>query len=145
MAETQDGPGLLPGTKALADGKNFASIATLLPSGLIQNHIVWVASEGDRLVVNTEVHRRKFRNIQRDDRVTLLIRDESDPYHYAEVRGHATETRTGPEARAHIDELSRKYNGTDYPPEAIKSERVMIFVTPERQTIIDQNRTHEVE
>ena len=26
-----------------------------------------------------------------------------------------------------------------YPPEAIKSERVILWITPERQTIIDQN------
>lgn len=143
MAETKDGPGLLPDTRALAQGQNFVSMATLLPSGLIQNQILWVDVDGDRLVVNTEVHRAKFRNLQRDDRVTLLIRDEADPYHYAEVRGRATETRTGPEARAHIDALSRKYNGHDYPADAIKTERVMVFVTPERQTVVDQNRDRE--
>ena len=51
-----------------------------------------------------------------------------------------TGTTTGPEAREHIDELSRKYTGKDYPPDAIKSERVMLTVTPRRQTIIDQNK-----
>jgi hypothetical protein len=47
---------------------------------------------------------------------------------------------TGPEAREHIQELSRKYTGNDYPPDAIKSERVILWVTPRRQTIIDQNK-----
>lgn len=145
MAETKDGPGLLPATRALADGKNFAAMATLLPSGLIQNQVVWVGRDGDRLVVNTEVHRRKFRNLEADDRVTLLLIDAADPYHYAEVRGHVSEARTGPEARANIDELSQKYNGVDYPAENIKTERVLLFVTPQRQTIVDQNRTHEAD
>jgi hypothetical protein len=57
---------------------------------------------------------------------------------YAEVRGEVTRTTTGPEAREHIDELSRKYNGADYPPDNIKSERVILWVTPQRQTIVDQ-------
>ncbi len=142
MVSTQDGPKLLPGTRTLAEGKNFAAISTVLPSGLIQSQIVWVDVDGDRLVVNTEVHRAKFRNIERDDRVTLLIRDETDPHHYAEVRGHASETRTGPDARANIDALAQKYTGEDYPRDNIKSERVMIFVTPVRQTVVDQTGKH---
>jgi hypothetical protein len=56
------------------------------------------------------------------------------------VRGEVTRTTTGPEAREHIDELSRKYTGSDYPPDAVKSERVILWITPRRQTIIDQNK-----
>ncbi|SDU88906.1 PPOX class probable F420-dependent enzyme [Microlunatus sagamiharensis] len=142
MPATKDGPGLLPGTRRLAEGRNFGSIATLLPSGAIQNQVIWVHTDGDRVTVNTEVHRAKYRNVERDDRVTLLITDATDPYHYAEVRGHVTETRTGPDARADIDALSQKYNGTDYPAEGIKSERVILYITPERQTVVDQTGTH---
>jgi PPOX class probable F420-dependent enzyme len=142
MPATKDGPGLLPGTRRLAEGRNFASIATLLPSGAIQNQVIWVHTEGDRLVVNTEVHRAKYKNVEHDDRITVLVRDETDPYHYAEVRGHVTETRTGPDARANIDAMSQKYNGVDYPPDGIKSERVILYITPERQTVVDQTGTH---
>ena len=56
------------------------------------------------------------------------------------MRGEVTETITGPEARAHADELSHKYKGQDYPDDAIKSERVMLVVTPQRQTLVDQNK-----
>ena len=142
MPTTKDGPGLLPGTRRLAEGRNFAAIATLLPSGAIQNQVIWVHTDGDRLTVNTEVHRAKARNVERDNRITLLIIDETDPYHYAEVRGRVTEARTGPDARADIDTLAQKYFGTDYPAEGIKSERVILFITPERQTIVDQTGTH---
>jgi len=58
--------------------------------------------------------------------VTLTIRNEENPYHYAEVRGEVVETVTGQEARDHIDELSRKYHDADYPPDNIVSERVML-------------------
>jgi PPOX class probable F420-dependent enzyme len=142
MPQTKDGPGLLPGTRKLAEGRNFAAIATLLPSGAIQNQVIWVDTDGDRLTVNTEVHRAKFRNVEHDDRITMLIIDATDPYHYAEVRGHVTETRTGPDARADIDALSQKYNGVDYPAGGIKSERVILFITPERQTLVDQSGSH---
>ena len=45
----------------------------------------------------------------------------------------------GQEARDHIDELSQKYHGQDYDPDDIKSERVMLWIVPERQTITNQS------
>ena len=48
------------------------------------------------------------------------------------------ETVTGQEARDHIDELSQKYHGQDYNPDDIKSERVMLWIVPSRQTFVDQ-------
>jgi PPOX class probable F420-dependent enzyme len=139
MADTRNGPDLHPMTEELASGANFAAVSTILPSGRIQTQILWVGIKDGRLVLNTETHRRRYRNLQRDPRITVLIRDEKDPYRYAEVRGEVTEFTTGDEARAHVDEVAHKYFGKDYPPEAIKSERVILWITPERQTIIDQN------
>jgi len=139
MADTRDGPELHPMTEELASGRNFASVSTLLPSGRIQTQVLWVGIKDGSLVINTETHRKRFENIEKDARITVLIRDEQDPYRYAEVRGQVERTTTGDEARKHIDELAQRYTGGDYPPDAIKSERVILWITPERQTIIDQN------
>jgi PPOX class probable F420-dependent enzyme len=136
MAATKNGPELHPTTLELASGPNFGVITTVLPSGKLQNHYIWVGTDGERLVVNTEVHRQKFKNIERNPNVTLTIRDEQDPYRYAEARGEVVETVRGQEARNHIDELSQKYNGEPYPPENIKSERVMVWIVPSRQTVV---------
>ena len=136
MAATKNGPELHPTTEELASGPNFGVITTVLPSGNLQNHYIWVGTDGERLVVNTEVHRQKYKNVELDSRVTLTIRDEQDPYRYAEVRGEVVETVTGQEARDHIDELSQKYNGQPYDPNDIKTERVMLWIVPNRQTIV---------
>jgi len=136
MAATKDGPELHPTTEELANGPNYGVITTVLPSGKLQNHYIWVGTDGERLVVNTEVHRKKYKNVERDPNVTLTIRDEQDPYRYAEVRGEVVEAVRGQEARDHIDKLSRKYNGQDYDPDDIKSERVMLWIVPSRQTVV---------
>ena len=47
------------------------------------------------------------------------------------MRGRVVETVRGPEARAHIDSLSRKYRGKDYDESAITSERVILRIAPE--------------
>jgi PPOX class probable F420-dependent enzyme len=139
VPDTKNGPELHPDTVELARGANYGSITTVLPSGRLQTQMIWVHTDGERLVVNTEVHRQKFKNIERDATVTLTIRDEQDPYRYAVVRGRVVETVGGQEARDHIDELSQKYHGRDYDPDSIQSERVMLWIVPERQTITDQN------
>jgi PPOX class probable F420-dependent enzyme len=125
---------LHPLVLALARGQNFAALTTLLPSGHPQTQVMWVDADGDHLLVNTEVHRQKFRNVERDPRVTLMIWDKEDPYRFVEVRGEVVEKVKGPEARKHIDELSQKYRGGLYRTR-IRSERVVLRIAPLRQVI----------
>lgn len=134
---TTSGPDLHPITEELAAGKNFAAVSTVLPSGQVQTQPMWVGLRDGKIVLNTETHRAKYRNLAQDPRITVLIRDEQNPYRYAEVRGRVSDTTTGRQAREHIDELAHKYIGAPYPAENIGSERVILWVTPERQSIQD--------
>jgi PPOX class probable F420-dependent enzyme len=125
---------LHPVVLELARGQNFGAITTLLPDGHPQTQVMWVDADGDHLLVNTEVHRQKFRNVERDPRVTLMIWDREDPYRFVEVRGEVVETVKGPEAREHIDELSHKYRGRPYQTQ-VRSERVVLRIAPLRQVV----------
>jgi PPOX class probable F420-dependent enzyme len=98
----------------LAKGKNLATVVTLMPDGQPQALLTWVDADGEHLLVNTEPQRQRARNLRRDPRVTVLIHSADDPWDWAEVRGRVVETISGDEARKHIDELARKYLGTDY-------------------------------
>ncbi len=120
------------GVRQLASGKNFAALTTLLPGGQPQTHVMWVHCDDEHLLINTEVHRRKFKNVQADPRVTVAIWDAENPYSFAEVRGRVVETVTGDDALASINALAQKYTGADYAPE-IQSERVIRKIAPDRQ------------
>lgn len=120
-----------PRVRDLALAPNFATLSVLLRSGRAMTHVMWVDADADHVLINTEAHRAKFRAVERDPRVTVTIWQRSDPYTYAEVRGQVVETVRGPEARAHIDSLSRKYRGKDYDDAAITSERVILRIAPE--------------
>ena len=122
------------GVRQLAKGTNFAAFTTLLPDGRPMTHVMWVDCDDEHVLINTEVHRQKARNIRRDPRVTVTIWDLDDPYRYAEVRGEVVETVTGPEARAHIDQLSMKYYGHEY-RNRIQSERLLVRIKPLRQQV----------
>jgi PPOX class probable F420-dependent enzyme len=105
-----------------------------MPDGHPQTQVMWIDADGNHLLINTEVHRQKFKNVQRDPRVTITIWDKEDPYSFVEVRGEVVEQAKGPEARGHIDELSRKYHGRPYTT-PIRSERVVLRIAPLRQVI----------
>ena len=124
-------PKLDPAVRELAHAPNFAALSVILRSGRPMTHIMWVDADDDHVLVNTEVHRAKFRAVQRDPRVTVTIWHRDNPYSYAEVRGRVVEVVRGPDAREHIDRLSQKYRGKDYDDSAITSERVILRVAPE--------------
>jgi PPOX class probable F420-dependent enzyme len=134
MSEKINGQELQPMVLELARGQNFAALTTLLPGGHPQTQVMWIDANEQHLLVNTEVHRQKFRNVERDPRVTVTIWDMEDPYRFVEVRGEVVEKVKGQEAREHIDELSHKYRGKPYQPQ-IKSERVVFWIAPSRQVI----------
>ena len=134
MSDKLDGWEVHPMVLELARAQNFAALTTLLPGGHPQTQVMWVDANEQHLLINTEVHRQKFRNVERDPRVTVTIWDMEDPYRFVEVRGEVVEKVKGQEARGHIDELSHKYRGEPYQTQ-IQSERVVLRIAPSRQVV----------
>ena len=114
--------------KALAQGKNFAALTTILPSGHPQTQIMWVGADDEHVLINTEAGRQKFRNVEADPRVTVCVFNNDNPYQYVEARGRVVDTVGGDEARSHIDALAKKYMGVDDYPNPIQSERVILKI-----------------
>jgi len=126
-------PGILePVIRDLATGKNFGALCFRLPSGQLASHVMWVDATDDQILINTEVHRAKYKAMQRNPDVVVTIWDLENPYRYAEVRGRVAGEVRGDDARDHIDQLSRRYLGQDYGA-TIQSERVIVRIDPVRQ------------
>lgn len=126
-------PGKLePAIHDLATGKNFGALCFQLPGGQLASHVMWVDATDDQLLINTEVHRAKYKAMQRNPDVAVTIWDLENPYRYAEVRGRVVGEVRGDEARDHIDRLSQRYLGQDYQA-TIQSERVIVRIDPVRQ------------
>lgn len=116
-----------PTLRELAQQKNFAAMTTLMPDGQPQTQLMWVHADDEHLLINTEVGRQKFRNVERDPRVTVTVFDAENPYRYIEARGRVVSTEAGEVARAQIDELSEKYTDGPY-ANPIGTERVILRI-----------------
>ena len=115
--------------RELLTGQNFATVATVEPDGQPQLSPVWITHDGDDVLFSTTVGRRKHVNISRNDRVTVCVFDQEDPYTYVEIRGTATMTEEG--GRELIDAFAKKYRDLDvYPWDGPDAVRVVVRVTP---------------
>ncbi len=87
------------------------SLATVMPDGQPQLTQVWFDYDGQYVRINTAKGRQKYRNMQRDTRVAILIVDPANTGHWLEVRGHIVDSVEGQPADDHINALSWRYDG----------------------------------
>ncbi len=120
--------------KLTTEGKNFATVSTLMSDGSPQASVVWIDSDDDHIIFNTAEGRLKTKNIHRDPRVAITVLNADDPYEQVTVRGRVVEmTHDG--ADEHIDGLAKKYLGQDrYPGHTSEEQRVTVKIAPDRIT-----------
>ena len=116
----------------LAKAPTLATVVTLMPDGQPQALLTWIDTDGENILINTEPQRQRGKNIRRDPRVTVLLHSAENPWDWAEVRGHVVATTDGQVARDHIDELSRKYVGSDYGNPIGPEGRIIYAVKPDK-------------
>lgn len=116
----------------LFEKETFAHVTTLNEDGGPHTTPVWIDydADADRLLVNTERHRRKARNVENDPRVAVSMTDPENPYRFLSVTGEV-EAVTTEGAREHIDALARRYMGEDEYPQPIESERIVLRIRPD--------------
>jgi PPOX class probable F420-dependent enzyme len=114
--------------KLLTD-RNIAVVATIRPDGTPQVTPTWVDYDGEHVLVNTAEGRAKADNLERDPRMSVFVLDPENQYHWLSITGPVELTHEG--AEEHINKLSHKYNGADY-PDPKNPRRVIAKVTPEK-------------
>ena len=117
------------------DKRSFAHVATVNSDGKPQVSPVWVEYDGTHILVNTARGRKKDRNMSDNPQIAISVQDPDNPYRYVGVQGHIEEvTENG--AAAHINKLSHKYNGRDYPPLKPGETRVIYKIVPDRVSVM---------
>lgn len=111
--------------------RSFAHVATVDADGMPQVTPVWIDTDGDYILVNSQEGRKKDRNLRARGKVGLSIQDPDDPYRYLGIQGQVVEIITAGAAE-HINQLSHKYRGRDYPPLKPTDVRVIYKIEPTR-------------
>jgi PPOX class probable F420-dependent enzyme len=106
----------------------FAVLATLRPDGLLQANPMWFVWENSRILMTHTTNRQKYRNLQADNRATVVVADPDQPYRFLELRGRVTEVRADPTA-ALFDQLAERYGNPMRGHDA--EHRVILSMHPE--------------
>jgi PPOX class probable F420-dependent enzyme len=115
---------------ALLTGGNYCVLISLFENGAPHATVTWVDAADGHVLVNTAEGRRKDRNLRRDPRAAVTVIGE-DFYQWVSIQGPVVARVTGPEAEAHIDRLSRRYDGEPWTPVEAQV-RVLYRIEPQR-------------
>jgi PPOX class probable F420-dependent enzyme len=112
----------------------LCALSTINPDGQPHTVPVWCDFDGTYVRVNSPAAARKARNMKVGSKVTVLIIDPQQSYHWVEVMGHVIEIRDNKHgATEHINSLSAKYTGNPvYQPYGRSGEnRLMVLIEPD--------------
>ena len=111
----------------------FAHLATVRPNGAPQSNPVWFVWDGTHIKMTNLKSRQKFRNTNREPRVSLSILDPENPYRYLEVRGVIERVEDDPDW-AFYDSLAERYSRQPHsgPNRLPGQERIIQFMRPTR-------------
>lgn len=117
----------------LLEGRNFASLATIMPNGAPHVTHVWVDYDQEHnIIINSAMGRLKERNTRADKRVALSIISTKNPYETASIMGLVTEKVVNG-AEDHFNKLAKKYLDLDkYPITNLNEQRVILKIKPEK-------------
>lgn len=117
----------------LLNGKNFASLATIMPNGYPQVTPIWIDYDDNHdLLVNTALGRTKDKNTVINDKVSLSVFSMANPYESASIMGNVID-KTTDGADHHFNKLSKKYLNLDkYPISKPDETRVILKIRPKK-------------
>lgn len=90
----------------------LCAMTTINPDGQPHTVPVWVDYDGEHVRVNSPAGAKKARNLEKNNKVSLLVIDPQSNYHWIEVQGYVAEVYDDAHGSLdHINKLSEKYTG----------------------------------
>ena len=114
----------------MLNSKAVGLVGTLGPNGAPQVSPVWYLWEPGRLRFQVRTDYQKYKNLQRDDRISIAIVDPENFGRYIEFRGRASISLERDDT--FLAALARKYLGLDELPWETPDGSPTITVVPER-------------
>jgi PPOX class probable F420-dependent enzyme len=117
--------------RPLLDRPLFASLGTIRPDNTVQVNPMWFEYDGEHLRFTHTTYRGKFRNLQSNPSMSLLVIDDEDPQVYLELRGELVDVIEDPAGDFYV-RLGRRYGNPDQQPPPDKADRVILVMSIEK-------------
>ncbi len=111
----------------------FGHLATVRPHGSVQVNPMWFEFDGEAGVIRfTHTSKRaKFKNLQKNPRMTMEALDPANPLRYVEVRGRLAEVIPDPEGAFYVH-LAHRYGEVEAEAPADKVDRIILVMQVEK-------------
>src|SRR6478735_2234193 len=111
--------------RALLERPLFAALGTIRPDDTVQVNPMWFEYDGEHVRFTHTNKRGKFRNLQRNPSMSLMVIDPDNPQSYLELRGRLLETIDDPAGEFYV-RLGRRYGNPDQQPPPDKAFDVRV-------------------
>ena len=106
----------------------YAALGTVRPDNTVQVNPMWFDFDGQHLLFTHTTYRAKFRNLQRNPAMSLLIVDPDDPLRFLEVRGSLVKVEPDPTGAFYVH-LGRRYGNAEQQPPPDIADRVVLYMS----------------
>jgi PPOX class probable F420-dependent enzyme len=97
----------------LLEGTRTAALATVRPDGRPHVAPIWFTLDCDDLLFNTGENTVKGANLQRDERVALMVDDEEPPFAFVSIEGDVSLSDDLDTMRYWATRIAARYMGED--------------------------------
>jgi PPOX class probable F420-dependent enzyme len=109
----------------------FAALGTIRPDDTVQVNPMWFEYDGEHVRFTHTRKRGKFRNLQRNPSMSLMVIDPENPQSYLELRGKLVEVVEDPTGAFYV-RLGQRYGNPDQQPPPDKANRVILVMSVEK-------------
>jgi PPOX class probable F420-dependent enzyme len=105
----------------------FGDLGTIRPDDTVQVNPMWFEFDGERIRFTHTTKLAKYRNLQHNPSMSLLVVDPADPMRYLEVRGVLDEIVPDPTGAFYV-RLGQRYGNPGQQPPADSPDRVILVM-----------------
>jgi len=117
--------------RPLLDRPLFGALGTIRPDDTVQVNPMWFEFDGEHVRFTHTNKRGKFRNLQRNPSMSLMLIDPDNPQSYLELRGKLVETIDDRAGDFYV-RLGQRYGNPDQEPPPDKADRVILVMSVEK-------------
>jgi PPOX class probable F420-dependent enzyme len=114
--------------RPLLERQLFGSLGTIRPDDTVQVNPMWFEYDGAHVRFTHTNKRGKFRNLQRNPSMSLMVINDENPQSYLEVRGKLVDVIDDPNGDFYV-RLGKRYGNADQQPPPDKADRVVLVMS----------------